>query len=124
MIVWLCVIGFGLSLYAFIVQKEKKKRMCDLSKNVSCTKAFNSKEAYLFGFSNTILGMLGYPLLYMIFLLGFLEFGFVASVTAGLMSIYLGYVSYVKQRNFCLVCTAIYVVNISLASYFYWMLYF
>ena len=111
MIVILCLIGLIISLYSYFIQQEKKKRICDLSKNISCTSALTSKEAYLFGFSNTLLGIFGYPLLLVIYQLGFIELIRLGVVIACILSLYLAYVNYFKQENFCLVCTLSYIVN-------------
>lgn len=43
-----CLIGLGLSIYSYVIEQatvkdENYKAMCDISENVSCTKAFKSK---------------------------------------------------------------------------------
>ncbi|MFT4261701.1 MAG: vitamin K epoxide reductase family protein [Candidatus Woesearchaeota archaeon] len=116
MILVLATIGFIISIYGYYVQQEKKKRICDITKNISCTSALTSKEAYLFGFSNTLLGIFGYPLLAITYQLGFLELTTLGIIIACTLSLYLAYINYFKQRNFCLVCTASYLVNFLLLT--------
>ena len=47
-LLWLCLLGVGLSYYAYVVETNKEKDadykpLCDLSEHVSCTKAFMSE---------------------------------------------------------------------------------
>lgn len=46
-IVFMCLIGLGLSIYAYLVelaleQNENYVAMCDISERMSCSKAFKS----------------------------------------------------------------------------------
>lgn len=116
----LCVVGFFLSLYAFSVKQRmshgmgkrlRKKFLCDVSSNISCSKAFGSTYGSLLGFSNTIVGLVFYPAVFALASLGAETAVQMLVMLSGIGTVYLAYLSYVKQRNFCLVCTAIYTVN-------------
>lgn len=44
----ICLVGLGLSIYSYVIEQATEndknyKAMCDISENVSCTKAFKSK---------------------------------------------------------------------------------
>ncbi|MBS3128819.1 vitamin K epoxide reductase family protein [Candidatus Woesearchaeota archaeon] len=115
----LAIIGLLLSLYALYVktkaEKNKKyKPLCDISENISCTKAFLSKEGSLTGFPNPLIGIFYYVIIFSLFYIKQNQIIFYFSFIAALGSLYLAYLSYIKQKNFCLVCTGIYVVNILL----------
>lgn len=108
----LALLGLLLSLYALTVKwrAETKgyKPLCDLGKHVSCTKAFTSTAGALFGISNPVLGIVFYT--FLLLRPGGL-FAEALVVAAVLLSLFLAYISYVRQRNFCVVCTSIYVIN-------------
>lgn len=47
-LLWLCLIGVGVSYYAYVVETAKEKDKdyqpyCDISEHISCTKAFMSE---------------------------------------------------------------------------------
>jgi len=112
----LAAIGFLLSAYAFYVKiragKSKSyKPLCDIKKNISCTKAFTSKYGSIAVLPNPVYGMVFYLLLFIIHEHRVLLY---LSTVAMLGTIYLAYLSYIKQQNYCLVCSGIYVVNILL----------
>lgn len=122
----LSIVGFLLSLYGFSVRQRmnhssgKKGRtermafLCDVSSNISCSKAFGSTYGSLLGFSNTIVGLIFYSVVFILASLGAEAAVQALAVLSGLGTMYLAYVSYVKQHNFCLVCSAIYAVNVLL----------
>lgn len=114
----LAAIGFVLSAYAYQVSQRHKKQknykpLCDISKNISCTRAFTSSSAALLGHANSLFGMLFYAGVYALVLYSKTEYVFYASIGAVLGCVYLGYLQY-KMKNFCVVCTSVYVVNILL----------
>ena len=115
----LAVIGFLLSLYAFYVEKKfeannKYHAACDINDRVSCTKAFKSKYGHTFGISNSIFGMIFYVIVFVLLFMNFTNIVFYLSTLSLLGSIYLAYILYFKVKSFCLVCNAIYIVNILL----------
>ncbi len=124
MIQALTVFGFLLSFYALLVKWKAEARknyrpLCDINEYISCTKAFTSKYGNIAGLPNPAYGMMFYALVFVLRVYQLHTYVLILSVCAVLGSVYLAYLSYCKQRNFCLVCTAIYVINILLfvASY-------
>jgi len=117
-IIIIAIIGIFLSAYALYVEKKmridkKYNAVCDISKNISCSRAFRSKYGKLFGVSNSLIGILFYFLVIVFYFIN-LNFVLYISILAVVGSFYLAYISYVKMKNFCLVCTGIYLVNILL----------
>jgi|SRR3989344_1753132 len=115
----LAIIGFILSIYAFYVEKRyeannKYHAACDISDRVSCTKAFESKYGHTYGISNSLLGMGFYAIIFVLLLLNLSNIVFYLSAISLIGSLYLAYVLYFKVKSFCLVCNAIYIVNILL----------
>ena len=115
----LAIVGILLSLYALKVEgkakKEKKyKALCDISKTITCSKIFLSKEGHFFGVSNAFLGLLFY---FVIFLLAYSQQRFYIiflSLFAVLGSVLLFLVSTFKLKKFCYVCTLIHLLNITI----------
>jgi vitamin-K-epoxide reductase (warfarin-sensitive) len=117
----LSFIGLILSVYALNVRvkasasKDKSyKPLCDVSERVSCTKAFSSSYGKTFGMPNPVYGIILYMIIIVLAFLSredimryFIYFMLLASV-------WLAYVSYIKQKNFCVVCSGIYLINILL----------
>ena len=119
MIYVLALAGLLISLYAFYVQRRLRSTpsfspLCDLKKNISCSKAFTSNAGYILGPSNIILGLIFYPVIIIVHYLGLTQYVYAFTFSAVIVSAYLAYLSYVKQKNFCLVCSAIYLINIAL----------
>ena len=113
----LAVLGFFLSIYALYVKHRKKKNplykpLCDIRENISCTKAFASEYSELTALPNMISGIVFYAL---VFAAAWFKLTLVVtalSFLAVLLSCYLGYVSYYQQKNYCVVCSAVYFVNV------------
>ena len=113
----LAFLGFCISLYGFIIEKQIKKNpqykpACDISDTVSCSKPLLSKYGKLFFVSNSLLGVLFY--LSMI-ILAWYEQGqllFYGSLISVLVSIILAYILFFKIRSVCLLCLMIYVINV------------
>jgi len=117
-------IGFFLSLYAVYVKRKASKSknykpICDISKNISCTKAFKSSYGRLLVLPNSVYGILFYLLIYILAISNNIDVIFYLSIFATIGSIYLAYISYIKQKNYCVVCTATYLVNILLLIFSY-----
>ena len=95
---------------------------CDLSNRVSCTKAATSKYGRMFfGIPNAKIGvlvfagLLGATALYSITgLYAMLLISQGAGMFASAFSIYLAFVSFVVQKNMCIVCIATYLVSFAL----------
>ena len=113
----LSVIGFVLSVYAFIVEKKKEKNskykaLCDINDKISCTKVFSSKYGKMAILPNSFYGMIFYLVIFLLAFFGNINYIFYLSVISVIGSSYLAYVLYFKVKNFCLVCHGIYIVNI------------
>ncbi len=119
----LAIIGFWLSFYSYYVEKKSKnknyKPVCNISKNISCTKAFLSKYGRLLGKSNSFYGMFFYISIFFLAQLNLISFIFFISIFSFLGTVYLAYLSYIKLKTFCLVCTSIYLINILLLFFSY-----
>ena len=112
-------IGFSVSIYALHVERKSTKQknykaICDISKNASCTKAFSSPQGKALGVSNASVGIIFYLTIFALAIINKPQIIFYLSALATLASVYLAYLSYIKMKNFCLVCTAIYIINILL----------
>ena len=118
MIIIIAIIGLILSIYAYYVERKSKdknyKALCDISNRASCTKAFSSKYGKTFGVSNSIYGILFYLLIIILFFINEISIIFYSAILSILGSLYLAYIQYFKMKNFCLICTLIYLVNILL----------
>jgi len=117
----LAFIGLILSVYAYRVTQNLKhypnadyKPICEISNRVSCKRAFTSKESALFFAPNSAWGMFYY--FFMILLLENFWYTWALYLSGvGLaLSLYLGYILYYKQKNFCVVCWAIHAINLFL----------
>ncbi len=116
----LSTLGLALTFYAIYVRNKKTdfpdyKPLCDINRKISCTKAFMSDYYELFLFPNTIYGLIYYGLC---FILSFsrVNYIFYISIPATIFTFYLAYLSYHKQKNFCIVCAIIYLINIYLVT--------
>lgn len=125
----LSAFGFLLSAYAVNVERQRSllksyKPLCDISAHVSCTKAFFSPSGKLFfGIHNSVIGLFFYAGVYVLMLLNLFDYILYAAVFSFIGTLYLMYVSYFKMKNFCIVCTMIYVINILLLIISYQLVY-
>ena len=115
----LAFLGFLLSFYALNVKwrhlrSKTYKPLCDFRENISCTKAFASKYGKIGGLPNPVYGIVFYALVFWLASRGLNVYVLYLAILAVLGSIFLAYISYIKQRNFCLVCTGIYLINVLL----------
>ncbi|MBI2147210.1 hypothetical protein HYU19_01905 [Candidatus Woesearchaeota archaeon] len=115
----IAAIGFLVSAYAFSVEQRMKQKgfspACDLRSNISCTKAFGSRYGHLGILPNSLYGMVFYAVVLALLWHGLLSVVFYLSLLSLPGTAYLIYASYFKLKNFCVVCSAIYAVNIALA---------
>ncbi len=115
----LASIGFALSFYGYYVEQQVEKNpsykaACDISDQVSCTKAFKSPYGKLFGISNTLVGMVFYALIFVLAMLGFQQLVKYLAMAGAAAAVLFAYLLYVKVKSYCLVCTLTYVVNLLL----------
>lgn len=116
-IIALSVAGLLVSIYTLYVKFKLSptyKPLCDINAHISCSKALTSKEANLLFLPNALYGILLYLLIMLAQLYAWFNILQISIFIALVMSLYLAYVSYFKQKNFCLVCTISYIINIFL----------
>ena len=112
----LAVIGLLLSVYTWhIVYRAEKsktyKAVCDFNERMSCTKVFRSKYGAIFGIPNHFYGIGFYLAVLLLDSLGYNNLVLYMAIASIALSVYLAYASLIKERNFCLVCNAVYLVN-------------
>ena len=125
----LCLIGIGLSLYAYYVETRKTsdpsyRAACDISERMSCTRVLTSRWGRGFGLfdSNSPLNLpdslygLAYYCLSLILNRSWSSTNVarvrvLLSIMTNLGSVYLGYILYFVLRDLCLVCCGMYAVN-------------
>jgi uncharacterized membrane protein len=112
------ICGFLISLYALYVRHKVLKAptyspICDIRANISCSKALGSQYSKTMGVPNALAGLLFYTLVF-IMSFSYMHLAIYPVLASVLFSLYLAYISYIKQKNFCLVCTLTYLVNIAL----------
>ncbi len=110
-------VGFVLSVYGVYVERKIKqdpsyKPACDLSDMVSCSKPILSPYGNMFIVSNALIGSAFYAGVLVLALLGYKTLLLYAACAAVMGSVPLAYILYAKIKSVCLLCTAIYVVNI------------
>ena len=115
LIQWLAIIGFLLSVYFIYVKdkiksKKKYKALCDITENISCSKAAKSSYSQIFVIPNAFLGIIFYSFVFIFSLFGFNLYIFILSVLASLLSIYLIFLSF-KFKIACPVCISTYIIN-------------
>ncbi len=123
----LSFLGLALSLYSFLIEQRIKqdpnyKPMCDFSDRASCSKPILSGYGRLLGISNSIVGSIFYAFLFNVAWRGLAQVAFWLSAAACVGSVFLAVILYTKIRTLCLICHAIYAINIGLliSSYWYW----
>ena len=109
--------GFLLSMYALYVEHATRRNKmyraaCDISQRMSCTKAFGGRYGKTLGISNSIYGLIFYGALILLAILGNVMVVFFMSVLSLLGTVYLAYVLFTKVKTFCIVCTAVYLINL------------
>lgn len=112
-------IGLLLSTYGFYIEQKLKKDttykpLCDISPNISCSKPFLSPYGKIITNSNTALGMFFYSMLIVLGFFEYREVTFMFTFAGIAMSLVFAYILYFKIKTVCLLCSAIYIVNIAL----------
>lgn len=121
----IALLGLCISLYAYWVDRQillntDYKAICDISDAVSCSKPFVSPYSKLLGFSNTIVGIIFYTSMFWLAIGNYYKLLFTLSLGSLIASVYLAFILFTKIRTLCLICIAIYLINILLfiASYY------
>ncbi len=115
----LAALGFAISLYGFIIEEKIKrdssyKPVCDISDAMSCTKPMLSPWGSMLGFSNAIVGLAFYALVFVLALLQYNALIFYMSLASVGASIFLAYILYTQIKTLCLLCTSVYAINVAL----------
>lgn len=113
----LSLVGLAVSVYTYLLEEKIKKEptykpVCDLSDRISCSKPIKSNYGKLFFISNSLMGMLYYVVVGLLALVDAHTLLLILSSVALLLSGILAYILYFKIKSFCLLCNAIYLVNI------------
>lgn len=113
----LAIIGFFLSVYAYFIEQKIKiapgyQPACDISERISCSKPFKSKYAYLFYFSNALVGIVYYPLIVLLAIFKIHYLLLIATFGSCIASCLFAYLLYFRIKTLCVICTSIYIVNI------------
>ncbi len=112
-------IGFGISLYMYLLEQKVKneptyKPVCDIDDRISCTKAMKSKYANIFYFSNALTGMGYYLVVGILALFSASHLLLIATIAGCICSAVLAYFLIFKVKSLCILCTTLYIVNILL----------
>ncbi len=113
--------GFLVSVYALYIKHRLVKSpdyspICDISTHISCSKALGSSYSRTMGVPNPVGGLFYYFTSAILANIPMARpYLFYLTLPAVFFSIYLAYISYFRQRNFCLICSFIYLVNLILA---------
>lgn len=125
MIAFLCIVGVMLSLYGMQVHiyanttdnnnKNKEKQWCDINDRVSCSRAINSPYGkIIWNIPNPVLGVLYYTAVLISHRLDITILTKSIAVVGVLFSCFLGYILAFKIKTVCVICIAVYIVNIAL----------
>ena len=121
-IIAVALLGFLNALYIYVKKKHKQKLLCFIGSD--CNKVIGSKYGTLFGFDNTLLGMVYYAFLILALLftpfLGISSFVVlgglrIAAGGAALMSLYLLYIQLIVLKEWCDYCLIASLINILIA---------
>ena len=115
----LATLGFAISLYGFIIEEKIKrdrsyKPACDISDAISCSKPMLSPWGSILGFSNAIVGLAFYALVFVLVLLNYTTLIFYLSLASVAVSIFLAYILYTQIKTFCVLCISVYAINFAL----------
>lgn len=127
-IIILAVIGLLISIYGITVERKLQQDMqykasCDLSDTISCTRPMLSSYNKMFGVSNIWASAAYYLIILAAALLNQPQLLMLITGAGLLVTVVFAYILYFKIKALCLICTALYIVNIALAIACYTMLY-
>lgn len=118
-IVVAAALGFLISAYGYYVEQKLKKDTqykptCDLSDTISCSKPLLSSYGKLLGIQNALVGIIYYPTIIIFVFLYIPIVLFALTAIAGIVSLYLAWILFFKIRTLCMLCLAIYLINLVL----------
>ncbi len=114
----LATLGLISSLYVLKIEfkirhKKSYKPICDIKKNISCSKTILSKYNDILGIPNSLYGIVYYLSILLLSIYN-PDIIFYLSIVGGVFSLIFGYISFFKLKTFCLICNFIYLINILL----------
>ena len=129
LIIILAIVGFSISLYTYITEQKVKenpdyKPFCDISDKISCTKPMQSQYANILNFSNAILGMLFYVLVSFLALFNFVNLLLLAAIGGFITTCVLAYLLFFKIKSLCILCTSLYIINLTILALVIYQIYF
>ena len=127
-IIILAVIGLLISIYGITTERKLQqdvhyKATCDISDTISCTRPMLSSYNKMFGISNSWASALYYVIILAAALFNQSQLLMLITGAGLLVTIVFAYILYFKVKALCLICTALYIVNIALAIACYAKLY-
>lgn len=124
LILILAAAGFAVSFYIYYNRNYNKHIVCSIGKNRNCNNVLNSKYNSFLGVNNTILGMIYYsfialvylaPNFYSIFQIQYIfQSVFVITGGAALFSVYLTLIQAIVLKEYCQWCLVSAVLSISI----------
>ena len=108
LLILLSFIGLCVSYYAYTVGQALKKDpnykpVCNISDRISCTKPIESPYGKLLGVSNSILGLIFYPIMALLAVVANDISLLIIASGLLLFTIYLAYILFVKVRSLCII---------------------
>jgi uncharacterized membrane protein len=118
-IILLSLGGLFLAFYAVYVRNKKidfpdYKPILDINNKISCTKAFTGEYSTVLYFPNTLYFLVCFGLCFL-YSFSRVNYIFYITVPAIVFMLYLAYLSYFKQKNFCIVSFLMLIIMVLLA---------
>lgn len=118
-LIFISLFGLALSFYAYLIERTLAKNptykpVCDISDKMSCTAPIKSTYSKLLSLSNAVWGMLFYTTIILMALLHMKQAALLITTIGIIYSIYLAYILAFKIRSWCLICTSLYIIDITL----------
>ena len=115
-IMLLAALGLAVSIYTYMIEMRMKqdptyKPVCDLSDRISCSKPMQSVYRNLFFVSDAMVGIGFYAAMIILSLFGTKTLIIAGAALSCGASCILAYLLYFKVQAFCLLCTALYIIN-------------
>ena len=117
-VIIIALIGLAISVYGITIehklqQDAQYKPACDISDTISCSRPFFSPYGKMFGISNSKISALYYCLI-IIAIMNMNSTALLVTSAGVAVSVVFAYILYFKIRSLCLICTSLYIINITL----------
>ena len=119
-LVILAITGLIISIYGITIERKLEqdsqyKATCDISDTISCSRPMLSQYNKIFGISNSLAAALYYIAVLIAVIIN-MPLLLMLVVTTGLViTLVFAYILYFKIKSVCLICTSLYLINITLA---------